>query len=402
MVKDIHNEDSEEEEKNKNLEQDKDFGLPDLEFEDLEELDFDESTSQSSDDEILTGSEDISISSESEKGGLSDDLLLGDMSSELANEELEDLMAPVDSIADGAGMGSTDDQFQGQTESISSDEYDLPDFDKKESIFESDAISNQFDSDESSSTDGSIFESDSIALESNINEKVEFQSPEDASLPSDYKPYTSEKSIFGNFAKVIIIGVVVIGLIGAGFLYFSWQSKAGNLITSTVKIFVTIPYPFSEGNEIVKTENNQDSVKKVAESIVSNDKDVDSTRVEDEKLSIEKKEEKIPVVKKPVDKKPVDKKESVQTVSSGEILKVKQRTGRVYAIIGSFIDEDIAMDFANELSNQGKEVKIVYPFGKSINHRVAIADYSSISEAIANIDKIKTDYREDGAWVLKY
>ena len=90
-----------------------------------------------------------------------------------------------------------------------------------------------------------------------------------------------------------------------------------------------------------------------------------------------------------------------QSATPGEIVMVKERTGRVYAIVASFIDGDIAMDYAKKLSEQGKGVKIIQPFGKSINHRVTIADFNSISDATANMGNLKSEYG-DGVWALKY
>ena len=65
MAEDIHSEGSEEEKKD-NSQQDEDFGLPDLEFEELEELDLSMEESESKQDndsqDIVAGSDDIDMS----------------------------------------------------------------------------------------------------------------------------------------------------------------------------------------------------------------------------------------------------------------------------------------------------------------------------------------------------
>jgi hypothetical protein len=60
------------------------------------------------------------------------------------------------------------------------------------------------------------------------------------------------------------------------------------------------------------------------------------------------------------------------------------------------------MDYANRLKAK-KEigVKIIKPFGNAPLHRVAIADYSSFSVAMDEVEKYRKEFGDD-AWVLKY
>ena len=86
---------------------------------------------------------------------------------------------------------------------------------------------------------------------------------------------------------------------------------------------------------------------------------------------------------------------------AGEIVEIQSKTGRSYIIIGSFIDQDLANDYAKELSASGKGVKVIFPYGKSKRYRVSVIDFDSYADAMAQIGTYKTTYGED-IWTLKY
>lgn len=85
----------------------------------------------------------------------------------------------------------------------------------------------------------------------------------------------------------------------------------------------------------------------------------------------------------------------------GTINKLSGRTGNFFIVIASFVDEDMASDYAKKLSDSGKSPSIIPPFGKAITHRVALAGYGSLAEAQNNIDGLKGEYGQD-IWILKY
>lgn len=323
--------------------------------------------------------------------------------------EVDDILASIDSPDDVASLGLEDDDTPPEVndedtagsslfaaDDTPQEEVSVPDMGTSseesdnavEEVLEETSV-DQFSEpmvDSDMSSGGSIFESDSIALQASTSETVEFQAPEEASLPKNYKPYTYEEATTGNFTKVIVIGVVIIGLIGTAFLYAYNQYGGGD-----------------EAKKVAKTEKSHKPAKKKPVAKKKESKVADaSTKTESEapaKKEVVKKETSTPV-KKTV-QKAVVAKTPVQTAAPGEIISITEKTGRVYAIIASFIDGDIAMDYANELSAQGKGVKIIAPFGNSRNYRVTIADYGSYSEATNNIDNIKADYG-DQVWALKY
>ncbi len=85
----------------------------------------------------------------------------------------------------------------------------------------------------------------------------------------------------------------------------------------------------------------------------------------------------------------------------GEITRLEERTGNAYIIIASFVDEDIAMDYANKLAGEGKSPSIIPPFGNGLFNRVAIAGFPTVAAATQGVDGFKGEYGDD-IWVLKY
>jgi len=92
---------------------------------------------------------------------------------------------------------------------------------------------------------------------------------------------------------------------------------------------------------------------------------------------------------------------AAQQPKVGEMSTISQRTGRYYVIIGSFIDDDIAKDYAGKLGQQGLSTSLIAPWGNRKFYRLAIADLGSFDEAQAKADELKPTYGE-GLWVLKY
>ncbi len=80
---------------------------------------------------------------------------------------------------------------------------------------------------------------------------------------------------------------------------------------------------------------------------------------------------------------------------------ISQRTGRSYIVIGSFIDEDLALDEAKALANKGISSKLIRPYNKVRYYRLAVEDHGSFSEAANNLENLKSTYGEN-IWVLKY
>lgn len=84
------------------------------------------------------------------------------------------------------------------------------------------------------------------------------------------------------------------------------------------------------------------------------------------------------------------------------IERISTPTGRTFVVIASFVDYDLAMDFAQELEADGIGSKILDPTQRApLIHRVAIADFDTFSEGANNIDAFRMEFG-DSVWVLKY
>ncbi|MEM7299058.1 MAG: hypothetical protein AAF391_12430 [Bacteroidota bacterium] len=452
MADDILNEGAEEEAKGSSDNQsDDDFGLPDLEFDDLQELDmggddsedslsdevsassdsqeFDMSlveglTSEESDlgsglqdgdldppespesvldegidevedvldsaqlisdrlgDEDGEDSEKVSDLLDSDNSGFNYDDLLGssdtdsnDSSNNLLSDaddtfsekmaSTDDLFADIDSPDDLAALGFADEEgAEEPAESVT---------ETSDSLFASDHVSSSLESGDS------LFGSDSLALES--EEKVDFEaSSDDGSLPPNYKSYTYEESS-GGFTKIVVIGLVGIAVVAAGLLYFSNKNKGEEIATQKVEKVIPKKKP------VAKPKATDTKKQPVAET------EKEKKKVSSEKVAVTNSKPKV---------KP--KPEAIVTASAadpGEIVRVAQRTSLSYVIVGSFVDEDMAMDYASELSNSGKGVKIIEPYGKSKRFRVSVADFPSYGDAASQLDGFKPEYGDD-VWALKY
>ena len=123
-------------------------------------------------------------------------------------------------------------------------------------------------------------------------------------------------------------------------------------------------------------------------------------KAEEPKKEEPKKEEPKKEEPKPVAKKPEPKPEPVQK-PAGEITSLTEKTGRTYVIIGSFFDEDLAMDYAKELSADSKSPIIIHPFAEHRFYRVAIAEFNSFADAKVGIESFKSEYGAD-IWPLRY
>lgn len=461
MADDKINEGSEEE--NKSNQSDEDFGLPDLEFDELQELDFnlddssEESDSSESEETALPEPEGIDMSvlddidvpdSAEESAGLQpgdldppekpessvldegieevedvldsaqlisdrlgdddDDPLSPDFSADINYDDLigddsssadapasedvssiedmglglssddsdsDDLLANIDSPDQLAALGILDedesDDASAETESAPAADFGDDDDTAGSSLFAAD------DSDD----EGSIFGSESVSME---DEAPVFEEPDSPSLPPNYKPYSYEESS-GGFSKVIIIGVLIISIIGGVFYYMSSSGDAEKPVAKKETPKKRVKRPERKPAE------------KPAETTTA--AAAETTKAEEPKPAATNTESKpAETTSRPAATKP---KPVAATANPGEIIRVKERTSRSYVIIGSFIDEDLAMDYATVLSNKGSGVKIIHPYGKSKRYRVSIADYASYGDAASQLNGFKGEYGDE-VWALQY
>lgn len=85
----------------------------------------------------------------------------------------------------------------------------------------------------------------------------------------------------------------------------------------------------------------------------------------------------------------------------GTIETLIERTGRYYVVVASALDQDLLMDYAKKLSDNGVSSKIIPPFGRHKVSRISIAEGDSFDAAQTIANGLKAEYG-DGVWVLKY
>ncbi len=86
--------------------------------------------------------------------------------------------------------------------------------------------------------------------------------------------------------------------------------------------------------------------------------------------------------------------------TAGEVETVSAITGRFYVVVSSSIDDDLAMDYAKNLAEEGNSVKIIEhkAQGKTF-FGVSVADYANWEEALSALNSFN-NFGE--VWVLKW
>ena len=121
-----------------------------------------------------------------------------------------------------------------------------------------------------------------------------------------------------------------------------------------------------------------------------------------------KKEVKKEIIPKPVIEEVI---EPEVKIDSPELKSVLQAIGAIsvkgqpldkyYLIVASFLDNDLAFDYAEKLILSGSNVIIIPPFSTSKLTRVALLEYETLEKANIGLDKYKDEF-DDKLWVLKY
>ena len=85
----------------------------------------------------------------------------------------------------------------------------------------------------------------------------------------------------------------------------------------------------------------------------------------------------------------------------GAISEISQPLDKYYLIVGSFLDNDLAFDYAKKLILSRSNVIIILDFHVRYFTRVALLEYETLDEANVGLDKYKDEFDEQ-LWVLKY
>lgn len=116
---------------------------------------------------------------------------------------------------------------------------------------------------------------------------------------------------------------------------------------------------------------------------------------------LRKEEEAKALLRQEAEQRRADSLANIQKVGSIETL--SGRTGQYYVVAASAIDDDLLMDFANELIKKGTHVRVIPPFGKDAKfYRLAIEAKDTYADAQAAADGMKGGDFGDQLWVIKY
>ena len=105
------------------------------------------------------------------------------------------------------------------------------------------------------------------------------------------------------------------------------------------------------------------------------------------------------VIEPEVKTDPPELKSVLQAI--GAISVKGQPLDKYYLIVASFLDNDLAFDYAEKLILSGSNVIIIPPFSTSKLTRVALLEYETLEKANIGLDKYKNEF-DDKLWVLKY
>jgi len=100
---------------------------------------------------------------------------------------------------------------------------------------------------------------------------------------------------------------------------------------------------------------------------------------------------------------PAQPAETYAAVEEGTFEAINAPTGRYYIVLNSFLDEDLAKDYAQNMAMEGVDTKIIPPreAKKGFNRVVLSNEYSTWQAAEASLGELKGIFGES-IWVLRY
>lgn len=385
---------------------DEDFGLPELDYEALDDDDSDdvqeepkaeeapaeepkveeEKESVSAEDDSVFESEsmdDMDMDDMDELDGL-DDLDDEDIPDQVTDEELEASLA-----GDSEEDDFKDEPVEAKSDETDSSEEEMDDFYEEESFDDFDVSGDDGEEIPDSVFDSDVLDEDEFAqFEKELMETEEGDMADMSSFDDDDTTPAAADSK-GKFAKVVIFGIIIFAALGAIFWFMSplGSGEEGK-------------QPVAEKTQTQKPPAKK-PVEKQPEETASTGTSTTDTSSEESAATTKPAETKS---KTPAQRPAVNTaKPKPQQVASnpGTVNSLTARTGNAFIIIASFVDGDMAMDYANKLAGEGKSPSIIPPFGNAITHRVAISGYPSIAAAQNALGGFQGEYGQD-IWILKY
>jgi cell division protein FtsN len=98
---------------------------------------------------------------------------------------------------------------------------------------------------------------------------------------------------------------------------------------------------------------------------------------------------------------PVENNWVPEAPKEGSVTTITQKTGRYYVIVGSFIDGDMAGDYAKKLAGEGRAVTLIEPSGNKKFYRLGVSDADSFSAASEELDNLKGTFGQE-IWIVRY
>lgn len=395
---DDKNKDLDPEEENNDAFEDDDFGLPDLEYDELDDDEFDDEfdTPEFDDSSEPQSEEDASgdaAAAELEEAFRVEDAF-GDLEEEVADDfadEIEEEFADdieeessddlegeyevddlddLDAELDSNQFEISDDELQKELEELESGDLDFSDIDD---LDESESSEDEFYEQESFEEFSEENPIDSVFGDDDVDEAVK----EEQVLVSGSGPqrdmtakqkaanhysqaYAESQGSKGKFARIVIIGTIVI-LVVASALWLAYDGSGGE-------------------KEIARKEQPK------------------AAPVKKEPKQVERPQQE---TAKPEPKPATKPAATPSQVAAGTVIQLESRTGKAYVIIASFVDGDLALDHANKLASDGNSPYVIPPFNNGLYYRVAIAEFQTFADATQNISRYKEEFGQD-IWTLRY
>lgn len=208
-----------------------------------------------------------------------------------------------------------------------------------------------------------------MAIQTNQSQR---ETNNDFGLPkAEFKPIEPGES--NRWLKITAITVGVVFLIGAGTVYWLFRCSfptTNNLATNTPKNHQEIEN--SVDNEL-KESKEEDFI----ENLSSEELDTERS----------------------APKEHTDLAEA--STKPGYVTKVSAPHGLYYVVVASYIDVDLAMDYAKQLAKQGAHVKLIEPQKGNHFFRVAIEQGTTFQEASKKAEKLRPPYGVQ-TWIIKH
>lgn len=403
MADDI-NKDLDPEEENNDAFEDDDFGLPDLEYDELDDDEFEDEfgtpefeessddTSEFDEGEIDSEEIDETLTVDDDAfGDLDEELEVEEMSADdtasfdeeltddFSSDELDDVgdlddIGDLDDELDSSEFDLSEEELQKELEELESEELDFSDIEDVDSGETSEDEFYEQESFEEFSDDNvldSVFgddDEDPAVKEEQVLVSTTAGTPgsgpqrdvsaKQAAANQYAQAYAESQNEKGKFARIVIIGTVVILAVAFG-LYFTFSGDGDQEIAKTEQV-TPKPQPKPQPKE----EAPKEEVKETPQ--------------------------------------PTPKPAATPTAApAGTVNELQSRTGKAYIIIASFVDGDLAKDHADQIAADGKSPYVIPPFNNGLYYRVAIAEFQTFADASQNINRYKEEFGQD-IWTLRY